>query len=52
MTMAENIEVVSTIVIRSDGTVTIANLTGATAAQIEAGIVKALDFVRGHKSDE
>ncbi len=50
--MEDKIEVVSTVVIRSDGTVTISSLTGATAAQIEAGIWKALEFVRGHKSDD
>ena len=50
--MADNIDVVSTVVIRSDGTVKISNLTGATAAQIEAGLVKALDFVRGHQDND
>jgi hypothetical protein len=43
--------VVSTVTIRDDGTVSIANLTPATLAEIEAGLVKALDFVRGHQNN-
>lgn len=49
--MADNGDVVSTIIIRSDGTVKISNLTPASLAEIEAGLVKALDFVKGHKAN-
>lgn len=42
-------EDVSTIVIKSDGSVRISNLTPRTLAEIEAGLVKALELVRSHK---